>query len=338
MSENTALALLPEKESAITVFSQDNGLEPYLQSIREKIDEFKSDPPKLTTESGRKEYRSFAHKLARMKTALEGMKKDCTAEMKLVTSKIDKEGKRSWDLIESWQDEVLEPVIAYENEQKAIEAKRIADEAEAERVRLAEIAARELQEQVERDHELAIYQYADYLREKDAAAKQKIINDELAAQQQKEREAEIARVAAENAIIEEQRKAEAEKQRLKDDQEKKDRENQLEIERVQREKLEAENELLRQKQKSDDDARIAKEKAEKEKNDAIEAERQSVENERLESICQQQELEKNRAHVGQKRKEAKESLILNCGLSEDVAKAVVLAIANDKIINVKITY
>jgi hypothetical protein len=360
MSENKELALLPARENAVQVFSATKGLDPYLAHIRAEIDSF---TPDVSTKKGRDAIASIAYKVAKSKTALDALGKELVAELKEIPAKIDAERKRMRDLLDLWKDEVRKPLTDFELADKArvdeikarIESlstfkvygsggeKQIyIDELKAVKAFVVDDSLGEFQLEASKAKEAAIAYLERYIadREKYEAEQAELskLRAEAAAREQKEREAEIARVAAENAIIEEQRKADAERQKLKDEQEKKDRENQLEIERVQREKLEAENELLRQKQKSEDDARIAKEKAEKEKNDAIEAERQRVENERLEAIRQQQELEKNRAHVGQKRKEAKESLMLNCGLSEEAAKAIVLAISNDKIINVKITY
>lgn len=314
------LALLPPPETALAVYSRPLGLDPYLDSVRDKIADFKANPPPLDTEKGRAQYRSMARKIASFKTALDAMGKELVDELKDTPKKVDAERKRIRELLDEWRDDVRKPADDYEAEIKAAEEKR-----------LAEIAARELQEQVDRDHELAIYLYADYLREKEAAAKQAIIDAELAAQAQKEREEQIAKEAAENARIAAEQAAAAE------------------VERAKREKAEAEAAALRQQQESEraaakakqdaEDARIAAaKKAEEDKAAAIEAERQRVENERLEAERQQRELEKNRAHVGQKRKEAKEALMANCGLSEEVAKAVVLAIAQSKIDNVTINY
>lgn len=314
------LALLPPPETALAVYSRPLGLDPYLDSVKDKIAEFKANPPPLDTEKGRAQYRSMARKIASFKTALDAMGKELVDELKDTPKKVDAERKRIRELLDEWRDDVRKPADDYEAQIKAAEEKR-----------LAEIAARELQEQVDRDHELAVFMYADYLREKEAAAKQAIIDAELAAKAQKEREEQIAKEAAENARIAAEQAAAAE------------------VERAKREKAEAEAAALRQQQESEraaakakqdaEDARIAAaKKAEEDKAAAIEAERQRVENERLEAERQQRELEKNRAHVGQKRKEAKEALMANCGLSEEAAKAVVLAIAQSKIDNVTINY
>lgn len=312
----SGLALLPPPETALSVYSKVNGLDPYLDSVKDKINDFKANPPSLETASGRAEYKSMARKVSSFKTALDTMGKEMVDELKDVPKKVDAERKRIRDLLDSWRDDIRKPVDDWEAEQKAIEEKR-----------LAEIAAIELQKQIDRDHELAIFMYADYLRQKEEAAKQAIIDAEIAAKAQKERDEQIAKEAADAARIL------AEK------------ETQAAIDRAEREKVEAENALLRQQQEAEQAAAKAKQdaidaavRAEQEKKAAIEAERQRVENERLEAERKQQELERNRAHVGQKRKEAKESLMLICGLNEDLAKKVVLAIAGEKITNIEIKY
>lgn len=312
----TGLALLPPPETALDVYSRPCGLDPYLDNVKDKIDEFKANPPPLNTEKGRKQYASMARKVSSFKTALDGMGKDLVDELKDVPKKVDAERKRIRELLDQWRDDVRKPLDDWQSEQDAIEAKRLAD-----------IAAKELQDQVDRDHELAIFLYADYLRQKEEAAKQAIIDAENAAKAQKEREEQIAKEAAENARIAAEKEAQAA------------------IDRAEREKVEAENARLLQQQQAEQAAAKAKQdaidaaaRAEREKQAAIEAERQRVENEKLEAERVQQELEKNRAHVGQKRKEAKESLMSACGLSEDIAKAVVLAISKGEIQNIAIHY
>lgn len=339
------VAILPPKEKAIDVYSKVGGLDPYLDQIRNQVDEFKKSPPKLDTVSGRAEYRSFAYKISRMKRSLEEMGKDLSAEAKALPKKIDAERKRSWDTLEDWQAEVLEPVIKYEQEQARIKAEKEAEEAAAEAQRLAEIAAKELQEQVYRDHELAIFMYADYLQKKEEARKQAIIDAENAARAQKEREEQIAKEAAENARIAAEKAAADERKRLADEQARKDAEAQAAIDKANREKLEAENARLLQEQqtkaaaeKAEADRIAAAKKAEDDKQAAIEAERKrqadAIEAERLAN----EKREKDRANVGNKRREAKETLMAECGLSEDAAKAIVLAIAGGKITNVSIKY
>src|SRR5690349_4839493 len=59
-----ALALIPPKETALAVYSKPCGLDPYLDNVKDKINEFKANPPPLNTEKGRKLYASMARKVA----------------------------------------------------------------------------------------------------------------------------------------------------------------------------------------------------------------------------------------------------------------------------------
>lgn len=316
MSETTELALLPARENAVQVFSAPNGLDPFLAQIRAEIDAF---VPDVSTKKGRDAIASMAYKVAKSKTALDGMGKELVAELKQIPALIDAERKRMRDTLDAWRDEVRKPVDEWEAEQAAIEAKR-----------LAEIAARELQEQVGRDHELAIYLYADYLREKEAAAKQAIIDAELAAKAQKEREEQIAKEAAENARIAAEQAAAAE------------------VERAKREKAEAEAAALRQQQESERAAtkakadaeaaaKAAQERAEREKQQAIEQERQRV---AAEAAAQAAEALRREKDTANKKRVNNEILadLATAGLDEATAKLVITAMAKGLVRNVKINY
>ena len=92
------------------------------------------------------------------------------------------------------------------------------------------------------------------------------------------------------------------------------------------------------KAKAEQDRLAAIAKAEEEKQAAIEAERKRQADAIAADRLAAEQREKDRANVGRKRKEAKEALMSECGISEDVAKAVVLSIAGGKIANVIIEY
>ena len=231
-TESKELAFMPPKESAMVVFTTANSIDPYLAHIRAEIDAF---VPDLTTKKGRDAIASMAYKVSQSKSALEAVGKALADEAKEIPKKIDATRKHVKDTLDSWRDEVRKPLDDYEAEQKAIEEKRLAD-----------IAARELQEQVDRDHELAVLMYAEHLRQKEEAAKQAIIDAEIAAKVQIEREMQIAREAAEKAKQEAERAAAAEQQRIKDEAARQAAEAQAAIERAQREKAEAEAEAIRQ--------------------------------------------------------------------------------------------
>ena len=94
MSAETELAVVPPKETALTVFSTVKGLDPWLQQVRAKVDEFKKVLPDLKTDKGRKAYASMAHQIAKSKNALEAVGKEISAKQKEIPKLIDAERKR----------------------------------------------------------------------------------------------------------------------------------------------------------------------------------------------------------------------------------------------------
>ncbi|MFK3794771.1 hypothetical protein [Pseudomonas sp. NPDC088444] len=121
MSTDTQLAAVPPKETALKVFSTDKGLEPWLQQVRTKVDEFLKVLPELNTVKGREAYASMAYKIAKSKTALDALGKDISAQQKEIPKKIDAERKRVWDTLELWQKEVRKPL----DDWQAAEDKRL---------------------------------------------------------------------------------------------------------------------------------------------------------------------------------------------------------------------
>lgn len=85
MSESQELIVIPT-ETAMAVFSADDGLQPYLAKIRAELDAF---TPDVSTKKGRDAIASIAHKVARSKTYLDGVGKDLVAELKELPKKID---------------------------------------------------------------------------------------------------------------------------------------------------------------------------------------------------------------------------------------------------------
>ena len=331
------LALLPPPETALAVYTRPCGLDPYLDNVKDKIAEFKANPPPLNTEKGRKQYASMARKVASFKTALDGMGKELVDELKDVPKKVDAERKRIRELLDDWRDDVRKPLDDWQAEQDAIEAKRLSD-----------IEAKELQDRIDRDHELAIFLYADYLRQKEDAEKQAIIDAELAAKEQKEREEQIAREAAEKAKQEAEREFELEQQRIKDEAAKQAAEAQAKIDQAQREKAESEAEAIRQQQAAEqakakaliDAENAAKEalaKAEADKQAAIESERQRVAAEFAQQAIEASCREKDTANKKRVNNEILQDFIA-AGLTEECAKIAITAMAKNQVRNVKINY
>ncbi|WP_312155326.1 hypothetical protein, partial [Pseudomonas sp.] len=118
MSAQTELAAVPPKETALQVFQAPNGLEPYLQKIRDEIDAF---VPDISTRKGREAIASIAYKVARSKTALDNVGKELVADLKEIPKKIDAERKRMRDTLDAWQEEVRRPL----NDWQAAEDARV---------------------------------------------------------------------------------------------------------------------------------------------------------------------------------------------------------------------
>lgn len=333
-AESKELAFLPPKESAMVVFTGANSIDPYLAHIRAEIDAF---VPDLTTKKGRDAIASMAYKVSQSKSALEAVGKALADEAKEIPKKIDATRKHVKDTLDSWRDEVRKPLDDWQAEQDAIEAKRIADEAAAEAARLAEVAAKELQEQVDRDHELAVFMYAEHLRQKEEAAKQAIIDAEIAAKAQKEREEQIARESAEKAKQEAERAFELEQQRIKDEAAKQAAEAQVAIERAQREKAEAEAAKTKALLDAENAAKAALAKAENDRKAAIEAERQRVAAEQAQNAEKTLLREKDTLNKMRVNNEILQDF-MEAGLTEECSKIAITAIAKNKVRNIKINY
>ncbi|MDQ3203924.1 MAG: hypothetical protein M3Q94_17450 [Pseudomonadota bacterium] len=236
MSATTELATVPPKETALAVYSAENGLDPWLNQIRAEVDKFLQVLPDLATDKGRKSFASMAYKIAKSKNALEEAGKKLSAEQKEVPKRIDAERKRVWDKLELWQKEVRKPL----DDWQAAEDKRTQDHSDGiQRIKdlamFAETPTAAFVAQIIEDLELVELddRWEEFLAEA-AQAKDKSLatlrallitrqqyeteqaelvrlRAEAEAQAQRDREAEIARVSAEQARLQAEQRAQAER-------------------------------------------------------------------------------------------------------------------------------
>jgi hypothetical protein len=236
MSAEKELIVAPPQETALAVYSADKGLEPWLEKIRVKIDEFLAVVPDLKTAKGRKEIASMAYEVARTKTAIENKGKELSAEQKKVPVRIDAERKRVWDILETWQKEVRKPLDDWQAaEDKRVDAHNeklnwlrclplnLASETSAHVLGLIDQAEavevgdewEEFKAEAAGAKDLAIKAlratHAELLRYEADQAELARLRAEAEAQAQRDREAEIARAAAERARIEAEQRAQAER-------------------------------------------------------------------------------------------------------------------------------
>ena len=309
------LALLPPQDTAVDVYTKPKGLDPYLDALRDEIAEFKATAPSVDTLDGRKARKSMSRKVASLKCALEEIGKKVNDELKAKPKLVDKERKRVWDLMESWQEDILQPVVEWDAEQARIKA-----EQEAEAARQALLI------QIESDHEIALLMYEKHCREQEEAAK-------AAEQLRIDNEARIAREAAEIAT----KQAEDAALKLILD-------AQLLAAQALREKAESEARELQAKLDAELATKLAAEKAERDRLQAIEDERARVAagTKRLADIKAKEDAEiakaaANKNHQKKINNETLQELQIH-GLHEQAAIDLIVAIARGKFKHITINY
>jgi len=355
MSTENQLAVVPPKETALQVFQQANGLDPYLQQIRAEIDAF---VPDVSTKKGRDAIASIAHKVARSKTALDNVGKDLVAELKEIPKKIDAERKRMRDTLDAWKDEVRAPLNEWEQAEAARVTKHqdcidwlrdsatvFAEESSEDiQLRIDQVEAVDVGTSLEefeaeahrvKASSLATLRGALAARQKHEAELAAIakFQAEQAEREQKEREDRIAREAAEQAQREAEQRAQAERDAAakreadaKAAAERRELELKLQAEQAEREKLEAQ-------QRAEQAERDAAERADRAA--AAERQRQADEQARIEREAKAREADI--AHKTAVLTSIKESF-MGAGITEEQAKAIINMIRKGEVPSVSITY
>ena len=332
-----------EKENALTVFSKGNGLDPYLEKIKQEIELF---VPDTTTKKGRDEIASMAYKVAKSKTYLDGLGKDLVAEMKELPKKIDAERKRMRETLDAWRDDVRQPLTEWE-EQEAIRIAKIQSAiagiesyANMDGLQSVDIANNiDLLELIKIDEWYGDFQVQALLKKEDLVKQLRAelpkrkqyeqeqeelarLRTEAVERERVEREQRIVQEAVEAQIKKQQaaaqaavEEAEQEKANIKAQHERRELELQLEIEKSKRAAVEA----------------IEKAAAE------VAAKDLRAQQERDAEMEQQRKRELDRDHQAKVNNEAVSSF-LALGMTEQMAKQAVTAIAKKLIKNVTINY
>lgn len=310
-------------ETALTAFTSENGLDPYIQQVKDEVNNFEHD---LSTGAGRKRSASLAAKVAKIKVKLDGLGKDLVAEWKSNSKKVDSARKKMRDELDELKIHARKPLTDWEDEQERIEAEK-----------QAKLEAEMKAAQVENDHEIGLLMNEKFDRElaeeKARIEAQEKAERERIEQERIEREERLKEEAAAYAKAEAERKARENEERI-------EREKQEAIRREEEAK-QAQAQAEREKIAAQERERVASEQAEKQrKQDAIDAENKrlaDIEAARQAEIFRQQEekriadeeqakLEANKKHVGMVRGEIKNHLMSTCELDEETAKKVVLAL------------
>lgn len=105
-----------EPTAAVTLFTEGDGIDAMLADIRKQA---ASLVPDVTTAKGRKEIASVAYAVAKTKTYLDGLGKDLTAQYKAIPARIDANRKVIRDTLDALKDEVRAPLTKYEEAETA---------------------------------------------------------------------------------------------------------------------------------------------------------------------------------------------------------------------------
>lgn len=376
MSAEKELIVAPPQETALAVYSAEKGLEPWLQQIRVKIDEFLAVVPDLKTVKGRKEIASMAYEVARTKTAIENKGKELSAEQKKVPARIDAERKRVWDILESWQKEVRKPLDDWQAAEDArIDRhndrlnwlKTLADD-------LGELSSLHIKGLIAEAEGMQIGAHWEEFEAEAANTKDKVLTTLRAALQKREQfeeeQAELARLRREAEERAEQDRirlaqeaaVEAERQRAAQEQQaareaaarrekelidqaaaqEREAENQrlqlkLQAEQAERARIQAEADRVATEQRMEQERQEAARRQEEAAEQARLDERRRADAAAAEILRQQEAREADKAHRASINRAALEAFIAE-GMPEACAKQAVTLIAQRKIPNITIQY
>ena len=269
--------------------------------------------PDASTEKGRKEVRSLAYKVSRTKTTLDNMGKDHVAEIKAKAKATD-ECRKTWrDAMDELRDQVLKPVIEYEqreeNRVREIEDRiaHIRSFAQADDGEGRFFTSAELRDRRDQLHALDVDEdtFAEFTEKAHAqwGYVAKTIETLIAGA-----EAEEAKAAEEEAL----RQKQAEEAKA------------------------AEEKRIREEAAAQERARIEREQERK----RIEEENARMQEEREAEALRAAEQKRiqNKQHRGKVNREIVASLQEHAGITEATAKAVVTAVAKGQIPGMTINY
>lgn len=350
MEENNTNNLLVaiDNSNPLQIFTE-GGADSILKGIEDIVNAF---VPDVSSQKGRDEIKSIAHKVARSKTMLDGLGKDLVSDWKNKSKLVDKERKAVRDKLDAIKEKVRRPLTEYEQAQEAriqLRKDKIQDiqdiissldsnfDIEDEGIAFFKAAESKLSElkafnwdEFEARANVLIQDAAVKLnenrtrlnnhfmekRELEALRKEKQLLE------QKQRDEAIAIQAAAAA------KKEAEKIAL-------EKQQQLEAEKM-REKEKAEQ-AEREKQAAIVLAKKAQDQAKADAEMAVKRERERVELEKEEEARKQAERDRDKKHRAQIHNDILDALMPSVGC-KDIAKAAIRQIINGEIPHVKITY
>lgn len=107
--------LIKQELLTSAIFTEEGRLSTIIDTVKHMVNKFEPD---ITTEKGRKELASFAFKIAKTKTAIDGIGKDQVSDAKKAIKEIDNKRKFARDTLDEIKEEVRKPLTDFENAEK----------------------------------------------------------------------------------------------------------------------------------------------------------------------------------------------------------------------------
>jgi colicin import membrane protein len=324
--ENTGLAVIDIKPEQAPMIYVPNGLEDYLNHIRELAKEV----PDVTTKKGRDRIGSLARSVGVSKKAIENPGRAYLKRLKEAVKPAEEELKRFVDACDDISKSILKPRIEWDAEQEHIAAENQMLEWHEEALEMNTAFDKAMAERFESDHEIALL------------INDKIDRDAVEVEVEKERlriahEEELKHQAAEQA----KREAEEKIQREREASARREAELKFQAEQAERNRIAAE-------QKAEQDKKDAADKAEREKQEAIAVEQRKAQ-ETADRI-QREAKQKEDARLAEEKRVADEAakkaadkahqaevnnaaiaILTKAGIDAECAKACVIAIIKNQV-------
>ena len=322
MSEIMDLTVIEIKPEQAPALYRAGGLDAYLEQIRQAVNEV----PDLTTKKGRDRVASLAAQVSRSKTAIEKPGREYLKRLKEAVRPAEAEIKRFVDACDELRDATRKPLTEWEAEQERIKAEEAMNALHAEALAMNEDFDRQLAARIESDHEMALLMNDAFDREQaDKAAE--------AERQRIAHEEEIKRLAAAAAAREVEQRA----QREREEAAHREAVLKAQAEQAERDRIEA-----MQKAEADKQAAIeAGRRKAQEEADRIRREAEQREQARLaEEKCKAEEESRRAADVEHRRgiNTAAVQALINQGSPHEWAKACIIAVALGKVPATTIKY
>lgn len=331
-----------EKAAYMAAFSQEKGLQFIIEQITQQAKAHAAElPTDMSVKKNRTALASLARSVASAKTAIDGEGKSLVEDAKAKIKVVDNNRKMVRDALDNLRDSIRQPVTEWEEEQKRQEE---AIQATLEYLDLIAKATGDNGQHIDstmlkqRLHNSNLQNYLKHeneaIRIKASEAAAQLKEAITIAEQYEAQQAEIARLEAEKAARE---KAEYEAKIAAEaaEQARLEAEQRAKAEREAQERAKIEAEIKAEQAEAEKQAALARLEAEKQA--AVEAERERIEAEQR----AKEEAEARRAANFEHQRTINRGILtvmLDCGIDEDAAKAFLLKVVKGEVSNLKIIY